>query len=194
MNIDIAIDANAERVVLKKRTFYRNTPIDDERGAMLWALQACEILMKDEELTHRHTIIDELIEKAQVLHTKINDMAKDVKPIRLAYSFFFTEKRPLVALVHRVRGPNEKYNIAKKVARWWKIISPAEKAKYRLLEEEDRQRYNDIQHYYSTEQHQLMKLIKYFNENRTHILSWPTDMISIWAEMVFKKFECFNKI
>jgi hypothetical protein len=187
--MNITIDARAESVVLKKRSFHRNTPIEDEHSALLWACKAFEILMKEEELNDRHSIVDDLIEKAQLLYMKINDFIKEVKPVRLAYSFFFEEKRPLIARVHRIRGPNESYVIAKKVAKWWKMITPAEKAKYRLMEEEDRQCYNNIQHYHFTQQHQVLELIDWFNNNRSHILLWPTDVLLKWSEMIFKKIE-----
>ena len=172
---------------LSKQKLYVS-PIHDEDAAKEWASHAYEIMRASDEEYERHFIVDELIEYAQFAHKEIGDRIVTMEPYRKAYSFFFCEKKPLVELVHKTRSSNKKFEVARKVARWWKIISPQEKEKYILLEKDALQKYNQQRSRYVHQQTQFSGLIEWVESNRSFILTCPSNILREWSNMLITKF------
>ena len=135
------IPSNQDDVVYRRRRLPSRHVEDEENKYDAddeWATEATRLLENHYDNEERHEIVDLLIDCMQTLYAGINQRIAQVKPHRKAYSFFFSEKQPMVAKVHKIRGHAEKFQIAKKVAKWWTILSPEEKAVYLTAEHTDR--------------------------------------------------------
>ena len=186
----IMIPSNQDDVVYRRRRLPSRHVEDEENKYDAddeWATEATRLLENHYDNEERHEIVDLLIDCMQTLYAGINQRIAQVKPHRKAYSFFFSEKQPMVAKVHKIRGHAEKFQIAKKVAKWWTILSSEEKAVYLTAEHSDRTRFNDEVRRHHANQIQLVELIDWIESNRTFITSWPTDLISTWSKMVMQK-------
>jgi hypothetical protein len=165
-----------------------SNPIVDEDAANEWASYAFSFMQEEDDREKRQLLIDNLIEHAQMTHAEIEaGRVNAVTPYRKAYSFFFSERRPLIERVHKKRGSKEKFEIAKKVSKWWKMIHPSERVKYYMKEEEDRLRYHNEHSYYLLQQQHLVGLIDWLETQRSFIITWPTDMLTTWVDMLKKK-------
>jgi hypothetical protein len=155
--------------------------INHSNSSPSWITEAVNILNTHNEMEQRDLLIDGMIEYIQYRHLEKRNL---IVPVRKAYSFFFQEKQPKVALVHKKRGNNEKYQIAKKVSVWWKRLGMEEKKIYHLLEKIDTIRYEQE---HKTLNEEMYQVIQWIEQNRYIISSWSTDMIDEWIQSYFKK-------
>lgn len=151
-----------------------------------WSNDALAILESHVEMEQRHFIIDSLIEYIQKHYEEASNR---LIPPQKAFSFFFQEKKPKIEMVHKIRGPNEKFQIAKKVSTWWRRLTSDEKKIYYLLESVDQLRYdqeNDkIKNY-------LDKDIENVENMRDFMKNWPSEVIEDWINAY--KHTCISKI
>ena len=146
-----------------------------------WAEEAVEIIKIHKENELRHFQVDSMIEHIQYDFLEKN---KSIVPPRRAYSYFFQEKLPKVAMVHKKRGSNEKYQIAKKVAVWWNRLDHNEKKIYYLLEQVDTIR---CQNEFQFLRNKTEKMIKSVQDLRGVITEWDSDVITEWIDLYFKR-------
>lgn len=174
----IAIQLPEETVIKNKNNRKPLSPFyypESSYSSYSWANEALEILSFHHEMEQRHFLIDGMIGYVQEHYENKN---KNMIPPRKAFSFFFQEKQPKIAMVHKKRGSSEKFQIAKKVSSWWKRMNTEEKRIYYLLESIDQLRYDqDIE----KNKHYLKNDIEQIENMRSMIVRWSSEEIAEWS-------------